>query len=114
MKKAIVVGRHQPDLGATPKFEVAEVREVLFAATSQEAIKQLYVVINDADAIGAVVLLQNVPGQLAAGLTREAWRRGICDQTPDTSELGVIISVPAPAGPDGKRPFVFSHIEWFC
>jgi len=92
--KALLVGRHAPDFG-NEEIEVIEQRPVTFPATAKECVSVLAGLREEANAAGAVLLLQNTPGQVAVAMsefvrhyqTGTSWTR-----------TGVVISTP------GARP----------
>lgn len=88
--KAVVVGRHSGDI---PGVEVIERRAVVFPMSVAKCVAMMKGIIANADGENAVVLLQAVPGQLAAALI-ELDRQGFLRP----EKVGVIIAVP------GERP----------
>ena len=108
--KAIVVGRHTPDLGNT-NVEVIEVQPITFPVTGIECRIILNGLMDEARKAGAAVLLQNTPGQVAAALAHMAPH--FIDPFEERQRVGVVITTPGPRPIDGgPMPFVFDHIEW--
>ncbi len=110
--KAIVIGRHTPDLGNT-NVEVIEVRPITFPVTGIECRIILNGLMDEARKAGAAILLQNTPGQVAAALARMALSFLDPSDDDERQRLGVVITTPGPRPIDGgPMPFVFDHIEW--
>jgi hypothetical protein len=101
--KAIIVGRHTPDLGSQAEnFEIVGNENIMFSLNRAEAVEQLeklFATARGADA--EVILLQNVPAILAAALLDEQSKAG--GQLP--FRMGLIISVPGPRQAGVVRKF---------
>ncbi len=101
--KAILVGRHNPDLGSeTENFEIVGRENVMFSLKKAEAIAQLYELQSKAVSLGAkVILFQNTPAVMTAALLQM--------QRDEGNQLGfqyaVIVSVPGPREADVSRQF---------
>lgn len=92
MIKVILVGRHA---GAEiPGVEIIEARNITWPNEAAAAVAALTELENEASRQGARVLLQAVPGVLAAGLARSQWASG--SQGGPGSSIGVIVSKPGP------------------
>ena len=109
--KALVIGRHLPDLGVENNIEVTEVRSVTFPLTASECIPVIRALLEEAQAAGQVILLQNTPGQVAVALAQisvadTAHYTVLAMDIPQPKRLGVVISVPGPR--PGKVREVFS------
>ena len=91
LMKAIVIGRHS---AAVPGFEIVETRAVTFPATGRECVAVIEGLAADALEVGAALLFQNIPGQVAGALSRIFDAR----QNPaaEGAAIGVIVSVPGP------------------
>ena len=90
-QKIIIIGRHTPDLGKMAgQFEIVETRNIQFPARASDCSALLGVLYTDAGRVGAAVLFQAVPGQLAIALARTStFPLG-------NARVGVIVSKPGP------------------
>jgi hypothetical protein len=96
--KAIVVGRHAGDI---PGVEVVRQINLEWSLEEGQAFKQLDELMGDASAEGAkCIVLQNVPGVLAAALTKKAL------DTPNVP-VYVIISKPGARTAGVSRSWTF-------
>lgn len=86
--RVILIGRHKP-VGLPDDVEIVRQENISWPATAQECVSDLMRLIEQARREGVRILLQAVPGQLAAALyhLRGVARDGI---------IGVVISVPGP------------------
>lgn len=108
--KALVIGRHLPDLGVENNIEVTEVRSVTFPLTASECIPVIRALLEEAQAAGQVILLQNTPGQVAVALAQisvadTAHYVVLAMNIPQPKRLGVVISVPGPRPGKVSRSF---------
>lgn len=100
-KKAVVIGRHA---GEIPGYEIVETRNVVWPATSQECILAVVALLEEVKALGwPAIILQNVPGQLAAALilmqSHESGEEGDGSHFWSSgSPIFVVVSKPAQAG----------------
>lgn len=91
--KAILIGRHAPDMGAG--IEILDQRAVTWPATAAECGPVIEALMAEARSSGVRVLLQNTPGQVAIALAHWLAQRATDD---DAATIGVIVSRP------GARP----------
>ena len=99
----IVVGRHTPEL--PEGINVVSQENILWSTDRQECVAQLEALIGQAKRKRAYILLQNVPGILAAALLDEQAKAG--GHLP--ADIGVIISVPGPRESGVTRSFISSY-----
>ena len=103
MKKAIVIGRHAPVLPA--EFEVAELKNIMWPATSAECIPMIEELLQQVHEQDAVLLFQATPGQVTAGLCK------ITAKAPITHvPVGVIVSKPGERPAGKKRTFELENL----
>jgi hypothetical protein len=97
MRKAILVGRHNAvDL----PFEIAEQRNIEWSIDRAMCVQQFKQLCEDALVKGWVIVLQNIPGILAAAMS------DVYTSVP----IGVMISVPGPRVAGVTKTFVTEFI----
>lgn len=95
--KAILIGRHAPNMGAG--IEILEQRAVTWPATAAECGPIIEGLMAEARSSGVRVLLQNTPGQVAIALAHWLAQRASDDALGGKeATIGVIVSRP------GARP----------
>lgn len=98
--KAIVIGRHA---GEIPGIEVIEQRNIQFPARSVDVLPVLQKLVDEAQAAGAKLLLQNTPGQVAVALS---WM-----STNGLLGIGIVINTPGERLAGVKRKFVMDNSQ---
>lgn len=97
MIKAILIGRHLPELGDDAELVLAEPspRNLTFAANTEACMPMLHSLFAEAERLGVAIVFQALPAQVAVALFRFGARLPV--------KVGVIINTPGP------RPASASH-----
>ena len=96
---AIVIGRHT---GEIPGIDIVEQKNVQFPARSNEVLPIIRELVDEAQAVGAKLLLQNTPGQVAVAIAL------LKDERPvGPLVIGIVINTPGErlAGVEMNRDF---------